>query len=190
MENQKITNIPAREIGVVTAEIRELCGQANRMALMYAVEIGRRLVEAKSILPHGEWGTWIQNEVHFSQSTANNFMRLFEEYGDDQISLFGAVVSAKSQTIANLPYSKALQLLAIPAEERESFAKKVDAENISVKELQVAIRERDEAIRERDAAKAEAERLSMAEADAKEAWGLVEKHRAETDAANRRKAEL
>ena len=79
MENQ-ITQ-PVREIEVVTAEIKEIKRQAQNMALMYAIEIGRRLVEAKSVLPHGKWGEWLKCEVNFSQATANNFMKLFEEYG-------------------------------------------------------------------------------------------------------------
>ena len=81
MENQiQVTNqsAPAREIGVITAEIKDLCRQAQTMALLYAVEIGRRLDEAKRALPYGKWGEWLKNEVEFSQSTANNFMRLFE----------------------------------------------------------------------------------------------------------------
>jgi chromosome segregation ATPase len=69
-------------------------------------------------------------------------MRLFEEYGDAQITIFGAV--ANSQTIGNLPYAKALALLAIPSEEREEFAETVGAEDLSVRELQKAIKERDE----------------------------------------------
>jgi len=89
MENQ-ITQ-PVREIEVVTAEIKEIKRQAQNMALMYAIEIGRRLVEAKSVLPHGKWGEWLKCEVNFSQATANNFMKLFEEYGSAQISIFGAV---------------------------------------------------------------------------------------------------
>ena len=177
-------NMPAREIGIVTAEIKELCLQANRTALMYAIEIGRRLVEAKSVLPHGEWGRWLSEEVNFSQSSANNFMKLFEEYGSAQISIFGAV--SNSQTIENLPYSKALQLLAVPADERESFAKEVDAENISVKELQAAIKERNDAIKEAEEAKerqaeieerAQAAELARTEAEerAHEADALKEK---------------
>lgn len=148
MENELIPNheqdnAPAREIGVITAEIRNIRAQANAMALLYAVEIGRRLKEAKRALPYGEWGEWLKNEIDFSQSTANNMMRLFEEYGSSQISLFGA--SVDSQTFANLPYSKALQLLAIPSEEREEFAREVHADELSVKELKEAIEERDQA---------------------------------------------
>ena len=142
--------ITVRDIGTVTTEILMIRNQVNQVALNGAIEIGRRLVEAKSILPHGEWGRWLKEEVDFSQSSAQNFMRIFEEYGDEQITIFGAV--SKSQSIGNLPYTKALKLLALPAEEREEFAEAVDAEHISARELE-------QVIRERNAAKAEANEL-------------------------------
>lgn len=164
---QEQHNLPSRDIGIITAEIKEICRQAQSMALMYAIEIGRRLVEAKNALPYGKWGEWLKNEVNFSQSTANNFMRLFEEYGSAQISIFGAV--ADSQTFANLPYSKALQLLAVPSEEREQFAEKVKADELSVKELQAAIRERDEARRQVEEAQAREEALREKYNDAEKA---------------------
>jgi chromosome segregation ATPase len=174
MENLAVENVLHREIDVVTAEIKELKRQAQATAMVYVIEIGRRLKEAKSFLPHGEWSEWLQTEVEFSQSTAINFMKIFEEYGSDQLTLFGAVTN--SQTIANLPYTKALKLIAIPAEERESFAEEVDAENISVKELETAIREKKEAqkkakqLEEKVKAMEEAtERVSIAEAEAEEA---------------------
>lgn len=149
-----IINVPMaqqRDIKTVTAEIRTLTIQGQRLALEYAIEIGRRLKEAKSMLAHGQWGPWLKEEVEFSQSSANNFMRIFEEYGADQISIFGA--EAESKTLGNLPYTKALKLLAMPAEEREAFVENNDVAHMSSRELEQAIRERDAAIRERDAAK-------------------------------------
>lgn len=167
----KQDNAPARDISVITAEIKSIQQQANALALLYAVEIGRRLEEAKRALPYGAWGDWLKNEVDFSQSTANNFMRLYEEYGSAQISIFGA--SVDSQTFANLPYSKALQLLAVPADERESFAEEVGAADLSVKELKAAIEERDKARREAEKQKEINdllnEKLEQAEAAAQEA---------------------
>ena len=169
MENQVVETrqrgVSAREIGVITAEIKELCRQAQSTALAYIVEIGRRLVEAKGALGHGEWGEWLKGEVGFSHSTANNYMKIFEEFGDSQITIFGATVN--SQTLGNLPYSKALALLAVPAAEREQFAEEVHADDLSVKELERVIRERDEErkrteelearLKEAEAAKAETE---------------------------------
>jgi hypothetical protein len=131
-----------RDIGTVTAEIRTLVGQARQIQLCYAVEIGRRLTEAKSILPHGEWGRWLEGEVEFSQRKANMLMQLFDEFGAAQIGIFGA--ETNSQTFANLPYTKALALLSMSEEERETFAEEHDVEGMSVRELQEAVRKAEE----------------------------------------------
>lgn len=148
---------PERTLDVVTLEIQTLQRQAIEVNLMYAIEIGRRLTEAKAMLPHGQGGDYLKTQVSYSQSTANNLMRIFREYGDNQQSLFGA---AKSQTFANLPYSKALRLLAIPdEEEREQFAADHDLDAMSVRELEKAIKARDEAEEKAIAAEDEARAL-------------------------------
>ena len=131
----------AREIGAITAEIWELRQQAQIMALRYAVEIGRRLDEAKRTLKHGEWGDWLQNEVEFSKSSAYNFMKLYYEYGSCEALLSGE--ESNFQSIGNLPYSKALLLLAVPAEEREEFAQEVHADKLSAPELKRVIADRE-----------------------------------------------
>lgn len=200
-----IINVPMaqqRDIKTVTAEIRTLTEQGQRLALEYAIEIGRRLKEAKSMLPHGEWGRWLKEEVEFSQSSAGNFMRIFEEYGADQISIFGA--EAKSQALGKLTYTKALKLLAMPAEEREEFVEQNPVEQMSTRELEKAIRERDEAregqnqaesrAREAEArakeADAEARKAAKAaETEAKTAKEQLEKARRELEAALKAEAE-
>lgn len=148
---------PARTVEMVTLEIRTLQRQAQQVILGYAIEIGRRLVEVKAMLPHGEWGDYLAREVEYSKSTANNFMRIFQEYGAEQQSLFGP--QANSQAIGNLSYTKALRLLALPTEEREEFIAENHVEDMSTRELEEAVKARDEAMRraeqdrtERDAA--------------------------------------
>lgn len=132
-----------RTIGMVTQEINQLTAQAQRLILGHAIEIGRRLTEAKQMLSHGEWLKWLKEEIHYSKSSANNMMRIFDAYGSTQMGLFGP--EANSQTFGDLEYSKALALLSVPAEEREQFAQEVDAEHISVRQLKAAIQERDAA---------------------------------------------
>lgn len=161
-------NVPMaaqRDIKTVTTEIRTLHRQAQCMVLGYAIEIGRRLKEAKAMLDHGQWGPWLREEVDFSQSSANNFMRIFEEYGAQQVSLFG---DANSQALGNLPYTHALRLLALPAEERESFAEEHHAEELSTRELEKLIRERDEARRAEQDAQEKAAAADKARAAAEE----------------------
>lgn len=142
-----IITTSGRSINTVTAEIVAISNQAAQMAYMSMIEIGKRLVEAKSLVDHGEWGPWLKNEVKFSQRTANNFMQIYER------SLSGA----NSQTFANLGYSQIVKLLALPEGELEEFAESHDVQNMSVRQLDQAIKERDEERRLRSAAQAEAE---------------------------------
>lgn len=139
-----------RDIDIITSEIKELCDAAGKTMLLYAAEIGRRLVEAKEILPHGEWGRWLSEECGFSQRTANKHMQIFKAYGSAQVSIFGAELN--SPTWANLSYSQALSLLAVPEEEREEFVKENNVEGLSSRELDRLIKERDEAVKKAAAA--------------------------------------
>ena len=76
-----------RDINTITAEIRVIKQSVGHLLLSSYIELGRRLTEAKELLPHGEWGAWLRDEAEFSQSTANNMMNIFREYGADQASL-------------------------------------------------------------------------------------------------------
>lgn len=152
----------ARTIGDVTSEIVMIKCAAQNMALLYACEIGRRLTEAKAMLTHGEWLPWLEEKVLFSQRTAQRFMRLYSEYGD-KVSELGA----NPTPLTGLSITNALSLLAVPEEERESFAEEHNAAALSNSELEKLIKERDEAIKraeEAETAKAETETL-MAETE-------------------------
>ena len=140
----EIRQIAERTPEIVAAEIRQIKDQTRKLVLNNSIEIGKRLCEAKEMVPHGEWGTWLERNVDYKQSTANKLMKIYEQYGAAQGELWGA--SAKSETFTNLTYSKALALLAVPEEEREEFVEKNDVENMSTRELQAAIKERDEAL--------------------------------------------
>lgn len=180
MENSVAEVKQQRDINIVTAEIKDICAQAQRMMLVYAVEIGRRLVEAKEILPHGEWGEWLKNEVEFSQSTANKHMKIFEAYGSRQISLFGAELN--SETFTNLSYSQALKLLAVPDDERESFVKDNDIENKSVREIDRLIKERDEALERERAAVEDAKEMQF---EKRQKETIIDEYKKKLEAAER-----
>ena len=147
---------------VLAAEIRALTASM----LANIIEIGRRMCQAKEILPHGQFGEWVKTKTGYSQSTANNFMKLFQEYGAPQESLFGAEVN--SQTFGNLPYSKALALLAVPAEEREGFVRDNRVEEMSTRELKQAIKERDELRKQLDEERTAAEGAGLKIAELEE----------------------
>ena len=163
--------VTARDIEMVTSDILYAQRQAACQLLSNLIEIGRLLVEAKSMVPHGEWGKYLEERVDYSQATANNYMKLYQEYGDKQESLFGSF--ANSQTFGNLTYTKALALVALPAEERQEFAEANNVTEMSTRQLEQAIRERNEerAARERAeelAEKAQQELLAQEKATAAE----------------------
>lgn len=93
-------------------------------------QIGKLLTEAKSMVGHGGWEKYLEEKVSYSQSTANNFMRLYQEYGE-----FGPNL----QTFGNLNTSQALALLALPEGKREAFAENHDVESMSVRQLKQQI---------------------------------------------------
>lgn len=131
-----------RTLEIVAAEIRSYTWSM----LTNIIEIGRRLCEAKEMLPHGEFMNWCTENFGYSKSQTNNFMRLYEAYGSEQNSMFGAELNR--QTFGTLNYSKALALLALPsAEEREAFIEENNVDEMTTRELQQAIREKQEAER-------------------------------------------
>lgn len=171
---------------IVAAEIRQIRDDTLKEYLNSCIEIGKRLCEAKEMVPHGEWASWLKTAVSFSQRTANNLMKIYEEYGAAQGELWGA--SAISQTFANLSYSQAVALLAVPAEEREEFVEKNDAANMSTRELQEAIKARDEAEEKLQKEKAAAdERVRAAQRQAESVMEELDKLKSEIKNSDKQK---
>ena len=145
-EGEGFVDVPMRaqrSLATVTAEIRAYQDAARRMAVQYSIEIGRRLIEAKEMVGHGEWGSYLREELGFSQSTANNHMAMFRAYAADQMRLDGD--NLKSQAFGNLTYTQALALLALPSEEeREAFVAEHDMAKLSTRELREELRRRTE----------------------------------------------
>ena len=148
---------------IIGAEIRGLTQQAKTMTLWFGIEIGRRLTEAKEMLEHGQWLAYLKEQTEFSQPSASRLMRLYDEYGAKQTSLFGA--ESNYSTLNNLSISNALRLLAVPEDEREKFAADNDVEHMSTRELDELIKQRDEA--EKRAARAEEQVQQAADGAAK-----------------------
>ena len=147
--NQVMERTPA----IIAGEINYIKRQAQQTLLAASVEIGRKLNEAKALVPHGLWEDWLTENVDYSQSTANNLMRIATEYGDEQVSLFSG--KSNSETFASLTYSQAVALFALPMDQRQEFVENHDMEDLSTRELKEEIaalkaetEKRDEIIRE------------------------------------------
>ena len=165
--------VEGRTIETITDEILD----AKRTGGEAILTVGRCLIEAKEMLPHGEWLPWLNERVEFSERTARNFMRLAREW-------------TNRQTLADLGAAKALTLLALPVEEREQFVEDHNVIDMSARQLKEAIRERDEARKAAEAAKADASAAEQARAkmteDMRTTQNLLESARADADSAGSR----
>lgn len=165
-----MSELTTRTPGLIAAEINKIKEDTKRILIYNSIEIGRKLTEAKEMLPHGEWGKWLKTEVDYSKTTANNLMKIFQEYGSEQINLLGD--NLKSQTFGNLNYSQATLLLGVPAEEREKFVEENNVEEMSARELKKAIEKLKKTEEEKEnALKAmeEAEEKARQESEARQA---------------------
>lgn len=107
----------------ITAEIIILKNQTAQNI----IEIGKRLIQAKENIPHGQWGDWLSTKVDFSHKTANRFMQVAKELPN-------------SSALTNLSQTKVFALLDLPEEQREDFLHANPVEEMTTRELQKAIK--------------------------------------------------
>lgn len=125
---------------VIAAEINTIKRTTAKYVLEQSIEIGRLLCEAKEAVPHGEWGHWLEENCAYSTSNANNLMRIYTEYGEneEQLSFFA---ENKLELYGDLNRSQAIALLALPPAERAEFVRENDVPAMSVSELEAKIKE-------------------------------------------------
>lgn len=114
---------------VIATEINVIKAQARDVYVRSAIEIGKRLYEAKTMVPHGKWGKWLEENVEYSERTAQNLMAVYEEYGR----------SGNTQAIAGLSFTQAVLLLRLDGESRAELLEEKDVPGMSTRELQAEI---------------------------------------------------
>lgn len=120
-----------RSADSIAMEIQVIARQAHRVVCSAAIEIGERLIEAKQLVPHGEWEGYVQDRCGFKPRTAQAYMQI-------------AASREKAQSFADLEFSKVLLLLAMPEGQAEEFLAEHPAENVSVRKLKAQIAEYEE----------------------------------------------
>ncbi len=120
----------ADRLTAIAAEVRTIEEQVRGAALSGAVAIGRRLIEAKGLVPYGRFGEWLAANLDYSERRAQDLMRLYETYGRGTIP----------ESVSALDYSKAVALLAAPDEAREALAERAANEGLSVRALQEEVK--------------------------------------------------
>lgn len=142
--NNEVTRTAAQvaaDINAVKSHASAIYRAALDVGKRSCIEIGRLLLEAKGLVPHGEWGKWLAENVDYSESTANNLMRCFKEFGDEQIDIFTGVSDADFFSVLN--QSQMLEVIALPKEQRRDFVEahreEIESGEMSVRDMKVEI---------------------------------------------------
>ena len=82
--------------------------------------VGKRLIQAKSLVQHGQWQQWLEQNFHLTVRTADRFIQVAERFGKLDIN----VQFSSTQMVT---------MLALPdAEETERFIEQKAAEGKAV----------------------------------------------------------
>ena len=137
---------------------------AHARALRFSInvnmwELARVFCEAKELLPHGEFGKWVEENADVSERTAQDMMAAYRRFGG--IPRF-----------AGLEKSKAFRLLPLPEGSEERFLAEHDVSAMTSREIREAVKKAREEARteiERERAARMAAERRAAEAESREA---------------------
>ena len=88
------------------------------------IEIGKRLILAKALVPHGEWQLWLEDNFNLKYRMAANFMAVAERFG-------------KVQSTALLSQTQMTEMLLLPEGDEEKFIEEQEAAGRIVAEMSV-----------------------------------------------------
>lgn len=116
-QDNSATNLPQLEV-----EIKFYLGQTAQNI----IEVGKRLIAAKSLVAHGQWQVWLNDNFSLTERTARRFMQISERFN-------------KTVDVDGFKPSQLTELLALPdAEETEKFIaeKAADEDEPTPKKMQ------------------------------------------------------
>ncbi len=131
--NAEYRVVQERTLPVIASEILQIERNVYAVAMDGAIQIGRKLQEAKDMVEYGQWESWCRDNLNYSHSQATRFMKIATEFGDKNTPY------SKIATSQEVSISKALELLKVPEEQVETFVEEHDIEEISVRELREEI---------------------------------------------------
>jgi len=166
------TETLSEDINTITAEINAY----QRVAGEAIFEIGRRLKHVKeNDLAHGEWTEWCEEVVGIDRSTANKFIRVFDELAD-------------VGTYPRLGLRALYEIATLPPEHRDSEHTTSKGETKTPDEMTVKeLRELKRSLKEEREARERAERLAEESVDRAElSESRAERYRKSSEIAHKK----
>lgn len=92
-----------------------------------SIEIGRKLIEAKGMVPGGRWQEWVETNIQFSYRTAARLMQVAERFGN-------------VPALAGLEATKVYALMALPDDQVEEFVAENNLAAMTSREVEAAVK--------------------------------------------------
>lgn len=152
---KEIANATTGQLSVIDG----LAMQARALRLSINVnmwQLARVFIEAKELVPHGEWGGWLKENADVSERTAQDMMAAYRRFGG-------------KAPFEGLTPTQTFKLLPLPEGSEERFMEEHDVQNMSTREIQEAVKKvREEARAEIELARTEAQNERQARLDAEQ----------------------
>lgn len=95
------------------------------------IEIGKRLIEVKENLEHGEFKSWLKKKVKFTERSAQRFMQIGREFSN-------------ATSLSHLGSTKLFLLAGLDEEDRKELIQENNVEDMTTRELEQVVREKKE----------------------------------------------
>ena len=151
-EVTRSAEVIAQEINAIKSQTSGILEAAFTYAKRSCFEIGKRLEEAKAAVPFGEWGDWLEKNVNYSVSTANDLMRIYREFGNEQIDMLTG--KSDAEIFEGLSQSQMVALFGLPKAMRAEFVEEhreeLESGELSTRKLKEEIKRLNEVIEKKD----------------------------------------
>lgn len=119
----------ARNPQTIADEINAIKREVEGAIINGAIEIGKRLCEVKAMVAVGSWGQWLQENVEYSERTAQNMMAVYNEYGKKGIP----------EGLKNASLTNALAMIGLPEDIKHELLDSGAPEEMSSREFKAEI---------------------------------------------------
>ena len=144
----EIANATTGKLSVIDG----LAMQARALRLSINVnmwQLARVFIEAKELVPHGEWGKWLKDNADVGERTAQDMMAAYKRFGG-------------KAPFEGLTPTQTFKLLPLPEGSEDQFMAEHDVQHMSTREIQEAVKQA------RAEAQAEIDRERQARLDAEQ----------------------
>ena len=117
----------ARTADVIAEEINRLKEDTRKTVAANMVKIGADLLEAKRLVPRGEWEEWLEDRVAYSVRTAQQLMQVAKEFSYEELAALG-----------DISITQAVAIISCTSEERAKLM--AEYGDASTRDLQEAVR--------------------------------------------------